>query len=149
MNPAEILKDAYQCAKKGNQADLVEKLMDARQAMLDLVEEKANIEIELNSAREKIAGLEKQLALVATIKFEHDAYWCERLDGTLEGPYSTRCWDKEKKLVRFKFSYRKKRSGNLVFAHEGEACEIPLAFLQERRVFSDSSLKGFLLGGGE
>ena len=89
--PEYSIKDIIELVKKGAEIEAQEKIMELRQAALDLQEE--NIAL-----REKLRDLEEHLNVKSQMQFDGTVYWLER-DETKEGPYCQLCYDKEGKLI--------------------------------------------------
>lgn len=73
------------------------------------------------------------------LRFEHDAYWLQNDDGSMDGPYSVPAWDQDRTLVRkLEFSRGSfEPYGNSVLYTCLEAksrVHVPVRFLQKNRV---------------
>lgn len=90
MDIVENAKSIYELIKKLNQQDLLEKMADLRDQILNLREENHQL-------KEKLLEKENK-----NIIFEKGAYFELKQDGTKEGPFCSVCWDKDKKLIRLK-----------------------------------------------
>lgn len=89
----ETIKDAVSLAQKSDNIQLYKSILDAYNAAIDLMSENADL-------KERIKGLEMQKVTDDKLEFNNNAYWIKREDGTIDGPYCSKCWDVDKKLVR-------------------------------------------------
>lgn len=85
-------KDIVDLIKKGSTIEAQEKIMELREAAIQLQEE--NLEL-----RQRIKGLEEQIALRAKIAWDKPYYWVDD-GGKRDGPYCQTCHDKDGKLIR-------------------------------------------------
>lgn len=88
MDIVQSIKDVWNCAKKLEQHELLEKLADLKDVCYELRDENREL-------REKIAEKESHHFV-----FENNMYWDQNLDGTRDGPYCTSCWDNCGKAIR-------------------------------------------------
>ena len=90
--PSFSVKDVTDLFKKGATIEAQEKIMELRQAALDLQEE--NIAL-----RQQLRQLEQERDRDLSITKREAAYWTG--DGTdpRHGPYCTHCYDVDRKLV--------------------------------------------------
>ncbi len=112
MGVLETIKDAVKLAQKLGNVEIAQALIDAQQAALDLMGEN-------QSLRNEVARLKEALELQGTVKYDDGAYWSE--NGDRDGPFCTKCWDADEKLIRMKhtnFTWFK-------CPHCKTACEIP------------------------
>lgn len=90
MDILENAKDIYNLIKKLNQQDLLEKMADLRDQILELREENQKL-------KEKLLEKNKN-----NLIFENGAYFEIKEDGRKEGPFCSVCWEKDKKMIRLK-----------------------------------------------
>lgn len=91
-----IIEEAKAVAKLIQQIDNVElyqKILNLQAEIMDLVEENRKL-------KEEIRSLEDSLKIKESLKFQHNAYWRDLSDDKTEGPFCSKCWDKDKDLVR-------------------------------------------------
>lgn len=91
-----IIDDVKSVAKLIQQIDNVElyrKILDLQGEVMGLVQENSEL-------KKEISSLKESLRVTESLKFERNVYWNEKPDGTKEGPFCSKCWDKEKLLVR-------------------------------------------------
>ncbi len=96
MGVLETIKDAVKLAQKLGNVEIAQALIDAQQAALDLMGEN-------QSLRDEVARLNEALELQGTVKYDDGAYWTE--NGDRDGPFCTKCWDVDQKLVRMKHTH--------------------------------------------
>jgi hypothetical protein len=72
--------------------ELMEKLADIREKMLDIKDENFNY-------KERIRELERKLSLKTSLMFLNGVYWIE-FDETKDGPFCQKCQDSDEKLIR-------------------------------------------------
>lgn len=92
MGMYEAIKDAVSLAQQADNAGLVRQLLDAQKEAIDLVQR-------LQVLSEENTSLKRQLEIKGELRWEHNVYWRDR-DGSRDGPYCQRCWDKDDKLAR-------------------------------------------------
>ena len=92
MSFLENAKALFELAKKAGNIDLQQAIISLQQEALELQEENRLLKTEN-------ARLTEQLAFHGTLIFEDNRYWSER-DGNREGPYCSRCWDADRRMVR-------------------------------------------------
>ena len=86
-------KDIVDLIKKGSTIEAHEKIMELREAAIQLQEE--NLEL-----RQRLKALEEQIALRAKVVWEKPYYWIIDEGGKRDGPYCQSCYDKDSKLMR-------------------------------------------------
>lgn len=89
----ETIKDAVSIAQQSDNIQLYKSILDAYNAAIELMSENAEL-------KERIKELEAQKAVEGTLEYNSNAYWIIKEDGFIDGPFCSRCWDVEKKLVR-------------------------------------------------
>ena len=53
--------------------------------------------------REENARLRGELKIRDSLRFHQDAYWLDEVDQATDGPFCSKCWDDDKKLIRLVF----------------------------------------------
>ena len=96
MSYIDAIKLAIELAKKFENADLQEALLNARLEGIKIGEEN----LQLHEENKK---LKEELRLKEALIPEHNAYWMKDVDEKLEGPFCSNCWDVNKLLVRMDF----------------------------------------------
>jgi hypothetical protein len=85
-------KDIIELIKKGSTLEAQEKIMELREAAIELQDENQEL-------RQKIKGLEEDLETKAKLKWEKPYYWLVGGEHK-DGPFCQLCYDKDKKLIR-------------------------------------------------
>jgi hypothetical protein len=105
----DAIKKARDVAKRFKDADVQEILLEAQERALSLKEE-------LLSLRAENLSLKEQLAAQVEVTFDGGAYWSDK-DNSREGPFCSRCYDVDKRLVRLRPTHD--------FWHHCPACDKP------------------------
>ena len=87
------LKDAAAVLKEANKIPEYREILDAMEKMLEMQKRIADLEAQ---NKDLLAKLETK----GRLSYDRSTYWLAKEDGTTEGPFCSRCWDVEKKLVR-------------------------------------------------
>lgn len=72
---------------------------DLKIKISELVSENLRLKEENFILKNSLKSLEKQNELASLLKFENNHYYLIK-ENTKEGPFCSKCWDSEKKLVR-------------------------------------------------
>lgn len=88
MDIVQCAKDVWNCAKKLEQHELLEKIANLKDMCYELRDENREL-------KERLAQKESH-----NFVFEHNLYWDQKADATREGPYCTSCWDRDGKAIR-------------------------------------------------
>lgn len=91
----EAIKEAINLARKANNLELMRHLLEAQQ-------ENLNMQAEIQELRTDNAQLRAVVETKRALAFELGAYWLRVEENVLDGPYCTRCYDDEGKLIRIK-----------------------------------------------
>ena len=79
--------------QKAGNIKLYEQLLAIQEKTLETMEENKNL-------KEEIERLKEKLRIKESIIFEHDACWIKDKEGNIVGgPYCSRCYDSERKLM--------------------------------------------------
>lgn len=106
----EILKDLVFIAKSIDNMDLKDKILEMQNLFFDLTDENRELRLENES-------LKNSQVLSSQLDFKNNGYFLND-----EGPYCTRCWDAEHKLIRLStLGPAHRRLGNYKCAN----CETP------------------------
>ena len=89
----DTIKDAVTIAQKSDNIQLYKSILDAYNAAIELMGENVDL-------KERIKELESQKVTGDMLEFNNNAYWVKKEDGSVDGPFCSKCWDSEKKLVR-------------------------------------------------
>ncbi len=85
-------KDIVELLKKGATVEAQERIMELREAVLELQEENAGL-------KQKLREAEDALKVQGEIQFDGAVYWRSE-NGNKTGPFCPQCFDAERKLVR-------------------------------------------------
>lgn len=85
MNVLDHIKETVKIIQKMDNIDLYKKILDLQAEVMDLIEENRN--------------LKNRLEIKDDIKFIKNSYWIVKNGEMQEGPYCSRCYDYENKLV--------------------------------------------------
>jgi hypothetical protein len=90
--PLPTYKDIVELLKKGATVEAQERIMELREAVLELQEENV-------AWKQKIRELEESLKLKDEMHFDGTVYW-RKENANRVGPFCPECFDIEEKLVR-------------------------------------------------
>lgn len=93
MGMYEAAKDAIALARKADNIELVQQVIDAQG------ESRADRE-RIRALTEENAELKRLLQLQGELRWEHNVYWREIESEAREGPYCPKCWHGEQKVAR-------------------------------------------------
>lgn len=97
----EKLNGNHRGCQIGNEGDSANRQVELYRQILDLQAEIMNGVEENRNLTTEILSLKEMLKTKESLKFQHNAYWKKNPDGTpTEGPFCSRCWDKENQTVR-------------------------------------------------
>lgn len=88
MDIIQSVKEAWNCAKKLEQQELLEKLADLKDMCYELRDENREL-------KERLAEKESHKFV-----FENNMYWDVKNDSVRVGPYCSSCWDNRGKAIR-------------------------------------------------
>lgn len=88
----EELKSIAGVLKEADKIEQYQQILDAQQELLKMQSKIAELEDENKSLKEKLRTKESLI-------YENHAYWTNK-EGKKEGPFCSRCWDKNKDLIR-------------------------------------------------
>jgi DNA-directed RNA polymerase subunit RPC12/RpoP len=92
MGLIEEIKSVAKLVQEAGKLELYEKLLKAQEEALVLLQENRELKEEIKKLKEALTNQEQLL-------FENNMYWLNKHDGK-EGPFCSRCWDINHKLVR-------------------------------------------------
>lgn len=93
MSTYDALKDAVKLAQKVDNAELIQRLLDAQKEALEMQEE-------LQTLRERVRELERQDDVEESLVFDDGVYWRGPEGGEQDGPFCQLCWDRDHMLIR-------------------------------------------------
>lgn len=96
MSILDDIKSVTKTIQQIDNIELYQKILGLQADIMGLIEENNLLKNENNSLKEK-------LRVKGSLKFEQNRYWIENSDGTKDGPFCSKCWDVDNKLVRLTF----------------------------------------------
>ena len=85
-------KDIVDLIKKGATVEAQERIMELREAVIELKDENSSL-------HQRVQPLKEELRIKGQLKFEKTVYWLLEDEGKT-GPFCQRCYDIDKKLAR-------------------------------------------------
>ncbi|KYH35844.1 hypothetical protein CLTEP_02370 [Clostridium tepidiprofundi DSM 19306] len=92
MDIIDNIKTVVKTLQQMDNLELNRQIIDIETKVMELIEENKEIKRCNEELREK-------LKIKENLEFENNMYWIKEKDKTI-GPFCTRCWDNEKKLLR-------------------------------------------------
>jgi hypothetical protein len=89
----DALKDAAKLAQQSDNVELMRVLLDAQNEAMKQQDE-------IQELKERVRELEDQLEFEGALHFRENAYWSTDQEGQEDGPFCSRCWDKDGVAVR-------------------------------------------------
>jgi len=93
MGIFEDLKSIGKVLQEAGKIDLYQKIREIQEKLSEYQKKIQNLEEENKELKEK-------LKIKENLIFENNVYWLKRENGNKDGPFCTRCWDKDNKLIR-------------------------------------------------
>jgi hypothetical protein len=93
MSIFEKLKSIAKILLEAGKIEQYEQILEI-QDRLDKIQKK------LQKCEEENKTLKEKLEFKNNLFFENNAYWLKREDGSKEGPFCSRCWDRNKNQIR-------------------------------------------------
>lgn len=81
------LKDAAKVLQEAGKIEQYKEILEAHEKMLEMQDR-------ISDLGAKVRDLEGKLKTKKSLKYERNCYWLDK-----EGPFCSRCWDSEEKLV--------------------------------------------------
>jgi len=88
MGIVENIKETAKLIQKIDNIDLYRRILDLQAEVMELVDENRR--------------LKEQLQVRSELTFDKGAYWLGKDEKTRDGPFCSRCWDVDRKLVRIR-----------------------------------------------
>lgn len=92
MSIFDALKLSADLYKESGKIEQYKQILDAQAQLLEMQKRIADLENENKDLKEK-------LRIKENLIYENNAYWTNK-EGKKDGPYCSRCWDKNKDLIR-------------------------------------------------
>ena len=92
MSIFDALKLSADLYKESGKIEQYKQILDAQAQLLEMQKRIADLESENKELKEK-------LRIKDDLIYENNAYWINK-EGKKDGPFCSRCWDKNKDLIR-------------------------------------------------
>jgi hypothetical protein len=140
-----LLKGVAEGVRASGKAEGVSQILDLQMALMDLLQRHQALISDNELLRAQVRALEDKLKDQGALRVHHGAYWRQRDDGSLDGPFSQPEWDLNRRFVRLFYHGRTGSSPDrFIFRVEkgGSAfVYVPEQFLKEHRVCDLAELK--------
>ncbi|MGB9681219.1 MAG: hypothetical protein ACPLXL_01610 [Minisyncoccia bacterium] len=93
MSLFDILKSIGETLRKADKIEEYQKILDVQEKLLEMQKKITDLEEENKSLKEK-------LKIKGNLIFENNAYWIKKGGSNKDGPFCSRCWDKNNELIR-------------------------------------------------
>jgi hypothetical protein len=93
MSYIDTMKDVVTLVQKLDNIDLTNKILELQAAALEEQEETSRL-------LARVEELERARDVSERLTFEDKRYWLDAEDEDRDGPFCSRCWDVDRKLVR-------------------------------------------------
>ncbi|HDZ54264.1 MAG TPA: hypothetical protein ENI19_00785 [Candidatus Nealsonbacteria bacterium] len=87
------LKSIGKVLQEAGKIEQYQQILEAQKRLLEMQKE-------LNNSEEKIKNLEEKLRIKESLFYENNCYWVKKDNDQREGPFCSRCWDKNKDTIR-------------------------------------------------
>lgn len=95
MGIFDDLKSIGKILQEAGKIEQYQKILETQKELLEMQKKIQELEKENSELREK-------LKIKENIFFENNAYWLKK-DEQKDGPFCTKCWDKDRYLIRMRF----------------------------------------------
>jgi regulator of replication initiation timing len=102
----DVIKSSIEISKSLDKAELTQKLLDAQMGTIDLMGRVTELINENNRISMENRTLNEKLNDLGRIETHHQVYWKRNGDGSIDGPFDTEEYDKNKILLRLKAKTR-------------------------------------------
>jgi len=92
MATFDVLKSIGKILQEAGKIEQYQQILEAQQELLEMQKKIRNLEKE-------IAELKEKLKIKVNLIYENNEYWISS-KGKKDGPFCSRCWDKNKDLIR-------------------------------------------------
>jgi len=89
------LKSVGKVLQEAGKIEQYKQILETQQELLEMQKKISDLE-------EENKELKGKLQIKENIYFENNACWFKKDDGSKDGPFCTRCWDKNKDLIRIR-----------------------------------------------
>ena len=93
MSIIDNIKSVASLIQKADNIELYRKILDLQYEAMELVQQN-------NELRNQLIELKEKLSTQDSLVFKNNKYWKKIDDNKHDGPFCSKCWDVDKKLVR-------------------------------------------------
>lgn len=93
MGPVETFKEAARVVQALGNKEVYQRILDAEIQAMELVAENKDL-------KNQVAELQEQSRIKGELVFRDNSYWLPTDKNEDDGPFCSKCWDDEKKLIR-------------------------------------------------
>jgi len=87
------LKSIGKILQEAGKIEQYKQILEIREKLLEMQEEIEGLKKENKELRDRFAVSED-------LEYENNVYWVEKNESNKDGPFCSRCWDADKKLIR-------------------------------------------------
>jgi len=95
MTIFDELKSVGKVLQEAGKIEQYKQILETQRDLLEMQKRMQNLERENDELKEK-------LRIKENVIYENNAYWVKKEDGQKDGPFCSRCWDKDKNLIRIR-----------------------------------------------
>lgn len=92
MGVLDTIKDVATLVQKADNIELNQKILELQSQIMNLLNEN-------HTLRGQVRDLSERVELQDSLTFKDNMYW-RTLDEGVDGPFCSKCWDTDRKLVR-------------------------------------------------
>jgi len=97
------LKSVGKVLQEAGKIEQYQQILETQKDLLGMQKRIQELEKENRELREK-------LEIKENLYYENNTYWVKKEDGSKDGPFCSRCWDKNKDLIRLRYHSAQKWS---------------------------------------
>lgn len=98
MSIIRDIKDVASIVQKAGNIDLYKRILDLQAEALEMLEQNSELKNQINELKAKLSTKEKLI-------FKNSKYYFDETGPSHKGPFCTKCWDTEGKLVNLQDNY--------------------------------------------
>jgi len=99
MGVIDGAKAIVSLAQEVGKIELYQQAVDLMAQVTEVAQENFQLKQDLAAARAQVADLDEKLKLKGAIKYRNGVYFLQTQQGTEEGPFCSRCWDADHRLI--------------------------------------------------
>jgi len=93
MGIFDDLKNAAKILQEAGKIEQYKKILEAQKELLDMQKK-------IDDLEEENRELKKKLKIKESVAYRNNAYWVKKSEKEEDGPFCSRCYDKDKDLIR-------------------------------------------------